>query len=133
MKRPFKSGSLYFGQSGMHFLPMKTHWSGPFAGEIGNAFLLRLRMGPTMPSCLRFIRVDVGWEPSPDVTDSPENDGKLDKVVEVDSGLSGNFTPGRSLRIPGCKPALGVVGEATWSVLKTESHRLMAVRMDTPS
>ena len=115
MNLSFKSGSLYFGQSGMHVLPMKTHWRDPFAGGIGNAFLLRLRMGPTMPSCSRFIRVDVGckpsigWEPSPDVTESPENDGKLDKVVEVDSGPSGTFTPGRLP--PGT----------------------MAVRMDTPS
>ena len=33
------------------------------------------------------------------VTESSENDGELDKVVEVDSGLSGSG----SLRILGCK------------------------------
>ena len=122
MKVSFKSGSLYFGQSGMHVWPVKTHWPPSFVTSRGPAFL-RLQLGPSITSCSRFIRVDVGWkpcnlslgwEPSPDVTESSENDGKLDKVVEVDSGLSGTFTPGR---LP-----IGVMGPAS-----------MAVRMDTPS
>ena len=80
----------------------------------------RLRRTPAMPSYSRFFDVgwkpwslSLGWEPSPDVSESSDSCG------EYDSGLSGPFA---------CN-AFGV-GAKPRAFSKRSS---MAVRMDTPS